>query len=111
MKLVVRFWKDEAGVIISSELILVITILVIGLIAGMTTLRDAVTLELGDTAAAIGFIEQDYSFTGTTNGAANATTSGSTFVDLLDTGDEVDTAGSDSGNGVNVGVAATQSEG
>lgn len=53
MSLMERFWSGEAGLIISSELILVITILVIGLIAGMAALRDAVTMELGDTGAVI----------------------------------------------------------
>lgn len=111
MNLIKRFWNDEAGVIISSELILVLTILVIGLIAGMVTLRDAVTLELGDTAAAIGFLEQDYTFLGTTNGAVTATTNGSQFNDDTDLGDAVDPVLGAGGNGVAITVAASELEG
>ena len=91
--------------IISSELILVVTILVIGLIAGLATLRDAVTQELGDTGAAIGFIKQDYSFPGTANQNAAATT-GSAFDDMDDTGDTADANAGNSGNGVDVTIGA-----
>ena len=111
MNLMKRFWTDEAGVIISSELILVVTILVIGLIAGLAALRDAVTMELGDTAAAIGFVEQDYTFLGTTNGGATASTSGSQFNDDTDLGDALDPVLGAGGNGVAITVAASELEG
>ena len=47
-----RLWKDEGGMILSSEVVLVGTILVIGSIAGLTSLQYAVTSELNDTARA-----------------------------------------------------------
>ena len=105
MKILNRFWNDEAGVIISSELILVVTLLVIGLIAGLGALRDSVTQELGDVAAAIGFIQQDYTFVGTSNANA-ASTNGSAFNDTADDGDIVDPAGAGGGNGVVVTLPA-----
>jgi len=47
-----RLWNDEGGMILSSEVVLVGTILVIGAIAGLTSLQYAVTHELNDTARA-----------------------------------------------------------
>ena len=47
-----RLWTDEGGMILSSEVVLVGTILVIGAIAGLTSVQYAVTNELNDTARA-----------------------------------------------------------
>lgn len=82
MSILKRFWKDEAGFVITTELILIAVILVIGLIAGLTTLRDQVVQELGDLATAIGAINQSYSFSGVIGHSAS--TAGSIYVDLLD---------------------------
>ena len=46
-------WGDESGVIISAELILLMTICGIGLICGMVVLRNAVVTELADVANAV----------------------------------------------------------
>ena len=46
-------WNDEAGFIVSIELILIATIAIIGLITGMTAVRDAVVSELSDVAGAV----------------------------------------------------------
>jgi len=50
--LIQTLWNDEGGMILSSEVVLVGTILVIGAIAGLTSLQYAVTHELNDTARA-----------------------------------------------------------
>lgn len=81
-----RFWRDEAGFVISSELVLVATILVIGLIAGLTAVRDGVVQELGDTAQAFGAVSQSYVFQGVTG--HSAATAGSTYADATDFCDE-----------------------
>lgn len=47
-----QLWNDDGGMILSSEVVLVGTILVIGAIAGLTSLQYAVTHELNDTARA-----------------------------------------------------------
>ncbi len=47
-----QLWNDEGGMILSSEVVLVGTILVIGAIAGLTSVQYAVTHELNDTARA-----------------------------------------------------------
>ncbi|MFO0902752.1 MAG: hypothetical protein U0939_07115 [Pirellulales bacterium] len=56
-----RLWRDERAFVVSSELILISTIAVIGLIVGLATYRDALVQELGDTGAAIGAVNQSYS--------------------------------------------------
>jgi Flp pilus assembly pilin Flp len=90
MNLMQKFWQDEAGVIVSTEIILIMMILVFGLIAGLVSLRDAVAQELGDTGLMVNTLDQSYSFSGNTNtvdnGAAvvNASTPSSLFVDLTD---------------------------
>ncbi len=57
-------WNDDRGFIISAELVMIATILVLGLIAGLTCVRDAVTGELFDVADAIDSLNQSYSYTG-----------------------------------------------
>lgn len=82
MKMLSKLWLDDAGFIVSSELILLATILVIGLITGLTTVRDQVVQELGDVADAISEVDQSYSYAGIT--AHSASTAGSAFLDLND---------------------------
>ncbi len=53
-------WRDERGFVTSSELILLATIVVIGLIVGLSAWRDAVVQELGDTGGAVGQFDQSY---------------------------------------------------
>ena len=64
MSILAQLWKDDAGFIVSTELVLVATILVIGLIVGLTTVRDQVVQELGDMALAIGSVNMSYAYTG-----------------------------------------------
>ena len=53
-----NLWNDEAGFIVSAELVLVATILVIGMITGLTSVRDAVITELADVGGAIGAVNR-----------------------------------------------------
>jgi len=56
--------NDEAGFIVSAELVLIATILVIGLIVGLSQVQHAVVEELNDVAHAIGSLNQGFSYTG-----------------------------------------------
>ena len=56
--------NDECGFVVSAELILVATIAVLGLIVGLAEVRQAVSAELEDVAAAIGSLNQSYCYTG-----------------------------------------------
>ncbi len=77
-----NLWQDDAGFVVSSELVLIATILVIGIIAGQAALRDAVVGELADVGAAIGDVNQSFSFGAITGHCSS--TSGSIFTDLSD---------------------------
>ncbi len=60
------FWNDESGVIISAELVLVLTICVLGVIVGLSSVVVAVNEELQDVAHAIGVLNQSFCYTGFT---------------------------------------------
>ena len=85
-----QLWNDEAGFIISSELILVATILVIGMIVGLSQVQTAVVQELADVASAIGHLNQSYGFRGFSG--CKAVTLGSTFADAADVCDSTSCA-------------------
>lgn len=85
-----RFWLDEQGVIASTDLALICTILVIGMIVGLTTLRDQVVQELGDVAVGVASLNQSYSFAGATLTfeGEDFVVAGSAFVDQADACDD-----------------------
>lgn len=59
-----KLFNDEAGFIISAELVLVLTIAVLAMVVGLTAVRDAVTNELNDLAHAFGAVSQSYNVVG-----------------------------------------------
>ena len=84
-----KLWKDEAGAILSAELVLIMTILVIGMVVGLSELQDAVVNELNDVGEAIGSLNQSYFFHGQQARFANddfqkSYTRGSFFLDRTD---------------------------
>lgn len=83
------FASDEAGFIVSAELILIATLLVIGLIVGLSEVQHAVVSELNDVAEAIGCLNQSYTFSGFSKdksfgGGTAAFVRGSGFDDQVD---------------------------
>ena len=58
--------NDEAGFIVSAELVMIATILVIGLVVGLSEVAHAVNEELNDVGEAIGCLNQSYGYTGFT---------------------------------------------
>jgi hypothetical protein len=74
-----KFWNDEYGAIISSEIATVGSVLVIGSVAGLAQLRDSVANELIETGAAIQGLNQSYSVQGISTPSAQV--SGSGFTD------------------------------
>lgn len=95
-----RLWRDESGFVVSSELIFIATIVVIGMITGLTTVRDQVGLELADVADAVSELDQSFSFAAIT--ATVGSVAGSTFNDQPDFCEQVG-AGADQN-----GAAGTQ---
>ena len=85
-----NLWNNEAGFIISAELVLVLTIGVIGVITGLAHIQLALVQELNDVAQAIGALDQSYNFVGfkccdsATVGKSTSATAGSQFTDAGD---------------------------
>ncbi len=61
-----QLWRDEAGFIVSAELILIASIAVLSLIVGLTEVTYAVNNELEDVGAAFGSVNQSYRYSGLT---------------------------------------------
>ena len=68
-----NLWNDEAGFIVSVELILVAVILVIGLVTGLSAVRNAVLEELEELGDAILAINNSYYFGGSQQGTCAST--------------------------------------
>lgn len=60
MRCVSRFWGDEAGFVLSSEMVLVGTVGIVGASVGLAALSEAVNEELEDVAFAIRSLDQSY---------------------------------------------------
>ena len=83
-----RLWNDEAGFVVSTELVLLATVAVIGLLTGIVAVRDGVVSELSDVAGAVQEINQSYSYDGVIG--HSAASSGTQFNDQLDECDSTD---------------------
>jgi len=91
MAIMSKLYGDERGVMASTEIIIIMMLLVFGLIAGNVALRDAVSQEVADTGLAINNINQSYSYAGNTI-VGVGTVAGSEFADESDDNDGTDTA-------------------
>ena len=80
--------EDEAGFIISAEMVLVMTIGVLAMVVGLTAVRDSVTHEMNDISHAIGAVSQSYGtnglIKGTRHGKPHAWSAGFGFNDNKD---------------------------
>ncbi len=61
MKFLARLWRDQAGVLVSTEAVVVGTVAVVGLTAGLSAVSSAVNEELKDVGFAIRSLDQSYS--------------------------------------------------
>ena len=59
-----RFCVDQSGMVVSTELVLVSAIAVVGLVTGLAAIRDGVVCELSDAAGSVQDINQSYSLIG-----------------------------------------------
>jgi len=84
--------NDEAGFLVSAELVLVFTLVFCAVAVGVSVVKDSLAKELGDVASAIGALDQSYNTTGleallngeAAGGAAHGSCNGSGFNDLQD---------------------------
>ena len=81
-------WNDESGAILTAELVLIGTILVLGMIVGLVELQCAVVAELSDLASSFGNLDQSYQTSGFTSlkhsGQIKARTYGAAYMDRPD---------------------------
>uniref|UniRef100_A0A7C2NYP8 Branched-chain amino acid aminotransferase n=1 Tax=Schlesneria paludicola TaxID=360056 RepID=A0A7C2NYP8_9PLAN len=77
-----KLYRDEAGYIVSAELVLVATIAVLALVVGLSEVAHAVNDELEDVASAFGNLSQTYQVYGTSGHKGNV--NGSSFYDTPD---------------------------
>lgn len=77
-----QLWDDESGLVHSTESVLFGTLLLIGSIAGMVTVRDTIGTEFGDLATALMDIDHSYSYASIETDCG--TVAGSSFADEFD---------------------------
>lgn len=63
-KLLQKLWNDDCGALIAAEYLFVATILVIGIIVGLVSVRNAVNNELAELANAYLALSQAYTIQG-----------------------------------------------
>jgi hypothetical protein len=107
MKTLITLINDEAGFIVSAELVLVSTIAVLAMIVGLSEVAINVNNELEDVGSAFGSINQTYCVKGILG--CQGYVSGTEFRDNIDTCDatgdiqSVSTQGEGSGSGSGYG--------
>ncbi len=82
-----KLWNDEAGLIISAELALVLTIGVLAMVVGLSEVAVAINTELNDISNAFGALNQSYCYSGFTAfdcGKIKSSVAGSSFHDAFD---------------------------
>jgi len=62
--LVLDFWADERGFVLSAELIILATTLVLGLTVSLVAIRQSIAGEMNDLAAAFRGLDQSYYYSG-----------------------------------------------
>ena len=84
-----KLWSDDAGFVVTIELVLVITIGSLCLIVGLSEVAVAVNTELNDISGAVGALNQSYRYVGFTGddpaaGKAKSSSCGTMWVDSED---------------------------
>jgi hypothetical protein len=83
----------QGGFVVTVELLIVATVLVLGLIVGWAALRDSELAELSDVSESVGALNQGYNIASLINTANTASTAGSSFRDSQDTANVDGTSG------------------
>ncbi|HEV3078867.1 MAG TPA: hypothetical protein VGY66_03785, partial [Gemmataceae bacterium] len=78
-KLLANCWKDDNGALIAMEFLFVATVLVIGIVVGLTAVRNAVNAELTELANAILALSQGFTISG--QSGCGASVDGSAAID------------------------------
>ena len=67
--LALQLFRDEAGFIVSAELVLIATIVVIGMVVGLSEVSHGVNNELNDVGDAFGSVNQSFRYGGHQTGS------------------------------------------
>jgi len=78
-----RLMNDEAGFVVSAELVLVATITVLAMVVGLSEVAISINNELEDVASAFGSINQSFQYLGV-QGHNGYNTVGSSYLDKAD---------------------------
>ena len=81
------FLRNDHGFIITSEFLLSATVTVLGLLVGISNIRNSLLLELQEIGAVIGMLNQSYTYTGVSAGdpsSGGPVTQGGLFEDTTD---------------------------
>jgi hypothetical protein len=87
-----KLWDDQSGAILSAELVVLGTIMVVGVATGLASIRDAVITELNDFATVVSTMDQSLVVHGVTS--HSGATGRTLFVDTPDAGDTGSTGAS-----------------
>lgn len=77
-----KLWHDCGGGVLSTEMLLLTSLLVAGLASGLTEVRNAVSNEFADVANAVQNLNQSYLYSAPVS--PSAATAGSDFIDRRD---------------------------
>ena len=75
-----KLWNDDSGIVIQTELVFLLTILVIGTVTALVALRQAIISELTEISQSLMALNQSYSFSGQSN--CQSSTAGSASEDV-----------------------------
>lgn len=81
------FILEDGAFIVSSEVLLLATVAVLGLLVGIQNIRNVIFHEFEDLVETFGFLDQSYNYLGITRGDplnSGSTTSGGLFEDTSD---------------------------
>lgn len=93
MSVLSRLWSEDAGFVISTEAIIILTMLICATVVAWQSVREAIVSELADIGEAIAALDQSYSFSGFQGHSASC--SGSFFNDERDFCDSATCVGVD----------------
>lgn len=77
-----NLWNEEAGFVVSAELVLVSTICVLAMVVGLSEVAYGVVQELEDTGSAFGSINQTFRYSGLCG--HSGAIAGTCFTDIVD---------------------------
>ena len=58
------FWLDQAGVLVSAEMVIVVTLCILAMLAGISEITVAITAELRSLSRGVEQLNQSYQFYG-----------------------------------------------